>query len=292
MKTLTAVLLATALTATVLLAGENIDRTLKASADGEVDISNIAGSVEVTGWDRNEVKVTGTLGKGVEKLDFESSGDRVRIEVKYPDNARHVEDTDLEIWVPVKSKLEVQTVSASISVEKVTGKLTLEAVSGGITVSGEPESVDVECVSGGIEIDVKSKVVRAEAVSGSIQIKGVERDVEVSTVSGSIRITGGNLQSVEIEAVSGPVTFEGGLADNGRLNASSFSGPVDLLLPASVSAEFDISTFSGSIANDFGEPSSKKHRYGPGNSLEFSTGSGSARVTAESFSGSVRILKK
>ena len=292
MKTLTVVLLALTLTATTALAGEKIDKTLKASADGEVEITNIAGTVEITGWDRNEVKVTGTLGKGTEGLDFESSGGQVTIEVKYPDNARNVEDTDLQIWVPVKSSLEVGTVSASISVETVKGALELGSVSGGITVTGEPETVDAECVSGGIEIDVKTKAVQAECVSGPIVIKGVEHEVDASSVSGSIRISGGTLESVEVEAVSGAVTFDGGLVKNGRLNVSSFSGSVDLFLPASVSADFDISSFSGSIENEFGDKASRTSKHGPGNTLNFSTGSGSARITAESFSGTVRINKK
>jgi DUF4097 and DUF4098 domain-containing protein YvlB len=292
MKTLTVVLMALTLTAAAAFAVEKINKTLKASSDGEVEITNIAGSVAVTGWDREEVKVTGTLGKGTEGLDFDSSGGKVIIEVKYPDNARNVEDTDLEIWVPVKSSLEVGTVSASISVEKVKGGLDLESVSGGITVTGEPETVDAECVSGGIEIDVKTKAVHAEAVSGQIVIKGVEKKVDASSVSGSIRISGGTLESVEVEAVSGSVTFDGGLVKNGRLSASSFSGLVDLYLPGSISADFDISTFSGSIKNEFGEKASRTSKYGPGNTLNFSTGSGSARITAESFSGSVQINKK
>src|SRR5690606_17261637 len=49
-------------------AGTPIDQTRPLEADGRVEISNVKGSIEVRGWERNEVHVTGELGKGVEKL--------------------------------------------------------------------------------------------------------------------------------------------------------------------------------------------------------------------------------
>ena len=39
-------------------AGEPIDRTAPASPDGSVEISNVAGSVTILGWDREEIRVT------------------------------------------------------------------------------------------------------------------------------------------------------------------------------------------------------------------------------------------
>ena len=82
MKRLTAIALAFLFTAPV--AAEEVDRTLDAAADGAVEISNIAGSVTVEGWSRNEVQVKGTLGRNVEELIFERDGDRVTIKVKVP----------------------------------------------------------------------------------------------------------------------------------------------------------------------------------------------------------------
>ena len=66
------------LLATPLIA-EEVDRTLDAAPDGDVDISNIAGSVTVQGWSRSEVEVTGTLGRNVEELIFERDGKNVTI---------------------------------------------------------------------------------------------------------------------------------------------------------------------------------------------------------------------
>ncbi|MBT5220507.1 MAG: hypothetical protein HOI35_16020 [Woeseia sp.] len=54
-----------------------------APEDGEVVVSNVAGSVEVSGWSRNQVEITGTLGDGVEALIFERD-DEILIKIKLP----------------------------------------------------------------------------------------------------------------------------------------------------------------------------------------------------------------
>src|SRR5690606_10671413 len=56
------------------LAGTPIDQTRPMDPRGRSEIENLKGRVEVRAWDRQEVKVTGTLGDGVEKFSLE--GDR------------------------------------------------------------------------------------------------------------------------------------------------------------------------------------------------------------------------
>ncbi|MDQ1345856.1 MAG: hypothetical protein QG586_1387, partial [Pseudomonadota bacterium] len=68
----------------VALAGTPIDKRTAADPAGTVEISNMAGSVVVTGWDRNEVEVTGELGKGTERLEFTKSDKVTRIKVILP----------------------------------------------------------------------------------------------------------------------------------------------------------------------------------------------------------------
>ena len=286
------VLLAVSLGAGVAQAQEKIDRTLDVSPDGVVEIGNVSGSVEVTGWDRKEVHVTGTLGEGTEKLEFTTSNGRTVVEVKIPKHARNVEGSHLKINVPLKSSLEVSVVSAEIDVKHVNGTLDLESVSGGVTVDGDPVTVRAESVSGGIEIHASSEEIEAETVSGSVEIDGVKRRARVSSVSGGIDVTGANLREANFESVSGSIRFNGGLEKDGRLEVSSHSGSVLLRLPASVSADFDVSTFSGDIKNELGPDARRTSRYTPGKELSFTTGSGSARVTVESFSGSIRLLEK
>ena len=48
-----------ALPLAALAGGRSVDRKVNAEPNGEVVISNVSGTVDVRGWDRNEVQVTG-----------------------------------------------------------------------------------------------------------------------------------------------------------------------------------------------------------------------------------------
>ena len=272
-------------------AQQKLDETRPASKDGVVEVHNVSGSVTVTGWDRDEVAVTGTLGRGSERLEFTASGPRTEVRVVLPHFAHDVDGSDLEIKVPAGSRLEVSTVSATIGAGAVTGPVRLESVSGRITVSGAPRRFDAKSVSGDIEIAAANAPGRASTVSGRVSLKGVEGEVEANSVSGTVGVSGGAVSRAELQTTSGDIRFDAGLASGGRLDAKTVSGTVDLVLPAATAADFDVTTFSGQISNEFGPQARRASEYGPGRELSFSTGGG-GRVVAKSFSGSVHLRKR
>jgi DUF4097 and DUF4098 domain-containing protein YvlB len=274
------------------LYAEPINETKAATATGSVHIENVSGSVVVKGWDRNEISVEGTLGRGAERLEFEVVGSRATIEVINPRRARNVEETDLTIHVPAGSELEVSTVSAFIEIAGVTGATEAKSVSGEVTVEGEMARLSAASVSGSLTLDVTTEEMDAETVSGSIEIGGRCANIEGSSVSGSIdiEVDGTNAERVSLETVSGSLSFEGALARSGHFEFESHSGSIELRLDSDVDANFEITTYSGSITNDFGEAPKRKSRYAPGEELEFTLGEGSAQVSVTSFSGAIELL--
>jgi hypothetical protein len=261
-----------------------INRTLPLDADGDVEISNIAGDVTVTGWDRAEVAVEGRLGPGVERLEVE--GDRRRVVIKVIPSRKRGGEAFLVVKIPKGASLEAGTVSAPIAVSGVSGSLEAASVSGDLIIGEGLRDIRSETVSGSIEIGSCRGFVRASSVSGTIDIAYAENLLEASTVSGSIDARGAKLESVELEAVSGSVRFAGTLNNRGRLQASSHSGDVVLALPRSLGADISASSFSGSIRNALG-PQATRNSHGPGRELSFRLGSGGARISVESFSGDV-----
>ena len=107
------VLLAAAMAFAMLAGGSlaaevrKVDQTVKADKDGLVIVENIAGSIRIEGWDKNEIRITGTLGKDVEELKVKEGGKKTLIEVVYPKNARNINSgADLVIMAPRGSSLE------------------------------------------------------------------------------------------------------------------------------------------------------------------------------------------
>ena len=62
-------------------AGKTIQEHRTADPQGEIEIVNVSGTIEVDGWDRSEVEVSGSAGDGVERVDVTSSGNRTTIRV-------------------------------------------------------------------------------------------------------------------------------------------------------------------------------------------------------------------
>src|SRR5690606_6082935 len=67
-----------------LFAGTPINETRPLDARGRIDIENLKGRIEVRAWDRNEVRITGTLGDGVEKLVIDGDRQDLEVRVEYP----------------------------------------------------------------------------------------------------------------------------------------------------------------------------------------------------------------
>jgi DUF4097 and DUF4098 domain-containing protein YvlB len=311
-------------------AQQQVNERLSTAATGEVEIVNTAGSVRVTGWDRNEIQVTGTLGQGTERLDITPSGNRVQIRVVLPRNARNVKGSDLEIRVPARKDVGVRTVSADITVSGIRGMAEAQAVSGDVEISGSPrevsarstsgdvgvsasnprrvdarsvsgsvrvrgaaqESIDTETVSGDIDVNSSAPEMRAKSVSGSVNLQGVGERVNVSTVSGDARVVGDRIRLGTFESVSGGIRLTGALERGAALTLNSHSGDIELRLPSATAADFEVKTFSGDISNQFGPQAERTSRYGPGRELRFSSGRGDARVNAKTFSGNVKLLKR
>jgi len=257
-RALTFVFLSTLVAAGALWASVPINERRALNPDALIEVELVAGTVSITGWDKSEMELTGTLGDTRQKLEISGGKDRLKIEVQLPEGGHHdFEDSDLVLRVPKGSRISVDTVSAPI------------------TVSG---------LSAPVELN---------SVSGNLEVKGSPREVNLNTVSGEITLDdGASLENAKLNSVSGTIDAHINFRSGGSFEFETVSGSITLRLPAKVSAEFEVSTFSGSITSDFGDKPVKKSSFLPAEELEFTVGSGGARVKVSSFSGPVKILKE
>ena len=273
------------------LAGTPIDQTRPLDPRGRVEIENLKGRVEVRAWDRQEVKVTGTLGDGVEKFSMEGDRRTLRIEVKYPSRSGRTEPTVLIVQVPTLADLEIETVSADIDVHGIASReLSLESVSGDIVANGAPREARVESVSGDVRLVLNSSDVSVDTVSGELSLQGrLNGEVLMESVSGNLRLDsiGERLRSMSAGTVSGDMDLKLALQDGGEIRTESVSGDLLLRLPRDVSCEVSGESFSGELS----APGAKIQReeFGPGSSFHTRYGAGKGDVRIETFSGDATL---
>jgi len=276
---------------------EEIDQTLDASADGKVEIYNTAGSVTVEGWSQNAVEVTGTLGEEVDEFVFERKGDSIVVKVKPKKNRSsggRSKSSYINVRVPQRSSIEVNTISAGIDVEGVEGEQELQSVSGRVTVQVFTAEVEVETVSGRIDVTGSGEDIEAEltTVSAGIAVRDLSGKIDLESVNGKLEIGGGSFSDVAMETVNGRIDFKSNLRDGGDLDIETVNGKVVVNFVGSLSADVDVNTFNGRIINCFGPQPERTSKYAPGWELSFTEGGGEGSVNISTLNGGVTLCKE
>lgn len=273
------------------VAGTPIQQVRPLDPRGRVEVDNVKGKVEVVAWSRPEVRLTGNLGNGVQKLSVEGDTRLLRIKVHYPVRGRDAEPSQLVLQVPLLADLEVETVSADIAVSGVASReLELESVSGNVTANGAPARGKIGSVSGDIRLAMNCPRLRVETVSGNVVTQGrLNGEITLESVSGDIRLNtlGERVRKLSASSVSGDMTLSAGLADDGEIRLESVSGDLSLQLPANLSAEVSGESFSGALSAP--GATIRKEEFGPGASFRMRYGAGKGDVRLQTFSGDVRL---
>ncbi|MFZ5815739.1 MAG: DUF4097 family beta strand repeat-containing protein [Bacillota bacterium] len=257
-----------------------------------VKVEQMDGAVRITGSEEPAVTVKATWpgeGRIEDRLEVAVGTNGIRLMVK-PYRAGILglfnRDTllDLELTVPVGSRVEIQSGSGPVAVERTAGPVELECGSGRVTLVGvgraQIESgsgsvqlrevngpVTAETGSGRIDLEAALGPVRLQTGSGSVAVRRVGRGLEVETASGSIAaadVEGG----VKLESGSGSIVASRIVADDLDVETGSGSVRMQALDVRSLSVE----TGSGGVELEL-------LRVHPHGDLKVETGSGRVALT-------------
>ena len=289
--TLYALICACAISSTAF-AGQDVDQRQAATADGDVEIANLRGTIRVSGWDEKEVHVKGSLDDQLREFVFKVEGHRTVIHIKLKDQQHHSgQGTDLEIRVPRASRLEMTGVSSEFQIGDIHGDVDAKTVSGDITLDNVQRRARVRTVSGDIEATLGDADLEAASISGNIRAQLGNGDVQAKSISGDIRVTAKSFQELQARAVSGDISVAGNIKPRGEVKLSGVSGDLRLYLQADVSARFSLAAGpGGDIRNRLSDDRAEESMVG-GGKLEFKRGDGDARVKMSTASGELRLGK-
>jgi Putative adhesin len=217
------------------------EKTFAVSGRAQLALSTFDGSIQVRGWDRNEVLVevekVGPDQQTVDRIHVNATqdGGAITIDVPKPSplattGLRRTPGANLVVSVPFNAAVVARSGDGSIEVRRVNGKLDLDTGDGGVRV---------EEVAGAL-------VVRTG--DGNVSGRKVDGQVEIHTGDGTVGLDG-VLTGVRIETRDGAVevTARPGSRTDSDWDVTSGDGDVHVEVPRGFGAEVDARTGDGRV---------------------------------------------
>jgi DUF4097 and DUF4098 domain-containing protein YvlB len=293
---------------------ERTTRTLRVGANGEVQLTNIAGDILITRGSGNDVAVEIVkTARGRDDADAreqlqlvpveitERSG-RAEVRAHHPggeerrrNNRRNINvQVAFNVTAPDHIRIRAASISGSITTRDFKGEISAESVSGTVRVSNGGRIASAKSISGNVEVvdtDIDGSFI-ASSASGSVLLRRVKaRQLTLGSISGNVELDDIDARQVEAQSVSGNVKFAGPLSKGGRYELNSHSGSITAALGGSTGFEIEATSFSGGVRSDFSFASNDNQSRGR-RSIRGVHGDGSAVLELTTFSGSIIITKR
>jgi hypothetical protein len=284
------VIVALATIAAPLRAQRKVFAGYPTTSDVSVRLFASVGTVQVVGWDRDSVTVSGTVASGSHVALGPPSATAMRglkMFVEAPTEQAGREGA-LTVRVPRGARVWLKTGSADVTVSDVTGGLDVNVVGGSITVHGSPRELRAESMDGAVTIDGSPTWLRVKTATGDIALQGGE-DVGASTISGTIDARGGQSERVKLESTTGTIRFALALARGAAVEMETHSGAIEVQLSRKSSVEIDAATVTGAIENGWSKVPPATGREGRGMTLVSGSGKLDGRVVLRSFKGRITL---
>ncbi len=197
----------------------DFDRVLPLSKGGQFLLQNVNGSVEIDGWEREQVEVQATkTGRRASELDLvnidvHSEDNLVTVHTLYPHGDGVEVAVDYKIHVPYRVLLSViETVNGDVRVSGIEGAGFLRSVNGDVEVLSSAGRFSAKTTNGSVHLDLR-------------QLPG-GRPMEVSTVNGTVLLelpTSVNAE-LRVENLNGNFDSEMPIREKTSLSSKGFSG--------------------------------------------------------------------
>lgn len=208
------------------------EQTYPLPSGGEFVLQNVNGSVQVEGWDRDEVEVRAVKTSendardlALVKIEVESHPGEVDVHTRYPDSEDAEVAVEYHVRVPYRVLLHnIGTVNGSVSVRGVQGGGELRSVNGNVEVLDSSGRFSAHTTNGNLHLELCSLTdgapMNLETVNGSVVLglpSNASADLNVRNMNGDV--------SSDVPVTS-TGTFPGARAFHGKLGHGG--GPISV----------------------------------------------------------------
>ncbi len=243
-------------------------------------VVNDSGPVRVHAGSSSQIVVSATLRSDQVEIEPTQSGSRIDLRTGFLQQrpSGDAGRVDYDVTVPA---------DCTVIVHASSGPITIERLRGDITADGDGANIDVR--------DAADGHIHLRTLKGNINISNITNGhIEVNSVSGPVTLTNVSGPRVEVNTTNGKVTYRGDFASNGDYNVTTYSGDIEVYMPANASTDVSLRSVTGKVENDF--PFQPKQRsalaLATGKSFAGTSNQGGSSVALRSFSGTIRVKKQ
>jgi hypothetical protein len=179
-------------------------KTYPLPSGGQFLLDNVNGSVQVEGWDREEVEVRAVKSSSgasddthdldLVKIEVESCPREVTVHTRYPDGAAVGVAVEYHIHVPNRVLLgSVKTVNGSLLVRGIEGGGELKSVNGNVEVLESSGRFNARTTNGNLRLEFRhlqgGAPMKLETVNGSVMLGlplNTSADVDLRNMNGDL----------------------------------------------------------------------------------------------------------
>jgi DUF4097 and DUF4098 domain-containing protein YvlB len=283
---------------------EDFRHSFPLNSNGRVSLEGFNGSIEVTGWDRNEIEITGTKYASSEeflkaiKINISNTPDSITVRTDRPNREggswfrNEGGGVRFIVRVPRKAQLDrVSSSNGSIRLENVDGNARLNSSNGTIRANRVNGNLEVSTSNGGIELLDINGGMNLRTSNGTIRVDNAKGAFEAQTSNGAIRARLDQIPPASmIRAISSNGTIDLTLPsfNNNEVRATTSNSSITVHLPSTVNAQLHAATSNANITSDFDvtiRGALSKNR------LDGKLGNGGGLIDLTSSNGSIKILK-
>lgn len=265
-----------------------------------VRLENGNGKVDIVGWDRDTIDISGTKYASSKQL-----LDDIQIKVQVSEDSavirtvmssggpfRGSRGARYTIRVPRRVNLDkIGTTNGGLTIEDIEGTMNLSTTNGGIRATRSKGPLTVGTTNGGIDLEGIDGLVRAHTTNGSIRGELKSGSLRAETTNGSVEVSirkPASNEPMKASTTNGRIELSFSAFDGNAIDADTTHGGIILRLPESLNAQLKANTTVASIENEFSlsniSDQSKHH-------LEGRIGTGGPSISASTTTGKIQILK-
>jgi len=200
------------------------------------------GAVEISGWDRDTVEITGTKYAATEQLlrsmriDVQQSADAIRVRTIPPSGTRGNMGARYTIRVPRRVELErIASSNGHVEARDLEGPARIRTSNGGVRASNTKGMLEIETSNGSIDVNDHFGGVTAHTSNARVHVDLTDPEPN---------------RPIRLESSNGGITLKLRSLKGNNIRLSTSNASINLSLPEDAGAQLRANTSNGHVRSD------------------------------------------